>query len=296
MILLSFWFLGGDPAPRPGPAGDYCPKSYVCRRAGQPLKIDGLLEEAAWRKAAWTDDFQDIQGADLPAPAYRTRAKMLWDDEYFYVAAELEEPHIWANLTERDSVIFQDNDFEIFIDPDGDTHHYYEFEMNALNTVWDLFLDKPYRDKAKPLFCWDIGGLKTGVHVEGTINDPSDRDRHWTVEAAFPWKVLQECAPGNRRPGHGDQWRINFSRVEWRVEVKAGRYQKVIDPETDKPFPEDNWVWSPQGEINMHMPELWGFVQFSEKEVGSTERDAFIPNREERMKWALRQVYYREKA
>ena len=63
---------------------------------------------------------------------------MLWDDEYFYFAAELIEDQIWATLTERDSVIFYDNDFEIFIDPDGDSHQYYEFEINALNTVWDL--------------------------------------------------------------------------------------------------------------------------------------------------------------
>ena len=33
----------------------------------------------------------------------------------------------------------------------------------------------------------------------------------------------------------------------------------------DPAFPhEDNWVWSPQGEIAMHLPERWGFLQFSE--------------------------------
>jgi hypothetical protein len=72
--------------------------------------------------------------------------KMVWDDEYLYVAAEMEEPDIWATLTERDSVIFHDNDFEVFIDPDGDTHAYYELEVNALATAWDLMLLKPYRD------------------------------------------------------------------------------------------------------------------------------------------------------
>ena len=66
------------------------------------------------------DDFQDIEGDKKPRPRFRTRAKMLWDDQFFYVAAELEEPHVWATLTKHDSVIFHDNDFEIFIDPDGD--------------------------------------------------------------------------------------------------------------------------------------------------------------------------------
>jgi hypothetical protein len=63
----------------------------------------------------------DIQGVDDLRPRFRTRVKMLWDDDYFYVAAELEEPDIWGTLKERDSVIFHDNDFELFIDPDGDT-------------------------------------------------------------------------------------------------------------------------------------------------------------------------------
>ena len=71
---------------------------------------------------------------------------MLWDDDFFYIAAALEEPHVWATLTEHDSVIFQDPDFEVFLDPDGDNHSYYEIEINALGTVWDLRLVKPYRD------------------------------------------------------------------------------------------------------------------------------------------------------
>ena len=80
------------------------------------------------------------RGRREAAPALPTRVKMLWDDTFFYVGAELEEPHVWATLTEHDSVIFHDNDFEVFIDPDGDNHEYYEFEINALSTFWDLFL------------------------------------------------------------------------------------------------------------------------------------------------------------
>ena len=255
------------------------------------MNIDGKLDEPSWHKAQWTDDFIDIEGTEKSKPRFRTRAKMLWDDNYFYVAAELEEPDVWATLTARDSVIFHDNDFEVFIDPDGDTHQYYEFEMNALNTVWDLLLIKPYRDGGPAVNSWDINGLKTAVQVQGTINQPEDKDRGWTVEIAFPWEVLKECANKDTPPKSGNQWRVNFSRVEWKVEVKEGSYQKVINPETGKPFPEDNWVWSPQGLINMHYPELWGFVQFSDKIIGSSN-DAFILHPEENAKWALRQFYY----
>lgn len=278
----------------PTPKIEYHPKHYLCYRTNTPLKIDGKIDETIWQQAEWTDDFVDIEGDLKPKPRIRTRAKMLWDNGYLYFAAELEEPDIWATLTERDAVIFYDNDFEIFIDPDGDTHEYFEFEMNAFNTVWDLLLIKPYRDGGPAVNAWDIQGLKTGVFVNGTINQPGDKDRSWTVEIAMPWKVLKECAHKDAPPKNDDQWRVNFSRVEWQLEMKNGKYQKVINPATGKPYPEDNWVWSPQGLINMHYPEMWGFVQFSDQ-IAGTGAAAFQFNSDENARWALRQIYYQEK-
>lgn len=232
------------------------PETYDCPRSPRPIRMDGRLDDAAWKAALWTGDFVDIEGSSKPRPRFRTRAKMLWDDDYFYVAAELEEPHVWATLTKHDSVIFHDNDFEVFIDPNGDTLEYYEFEINALNTGWDLFLDKPYRHGGKARNEWEIPGLKTAVHIVGTLNDPSDVDRGWTVELAFPWKALAGFAHKPAPPRPGDEWRVNFSRVQWRHEIVEARYRKV--PKTK----EDNWVWSPQGVVNMHVPEMWGRVRF----------------------------------
>lgn len=232
------------------------PKRYNCPRARTPIHIDGHLDDPAWGAAAWTDWFVDIQGVGQPAPRFRTRVKMLWDDQYFYVAAELEEPHVWATLTEHDSVIFRDNDFEVFLNPSGDGRNYFEFEINALNTGWDLFLPKPYREGGKADNSWDIPGLLTAVWVDGTLNDPRDRDLGWSVEIAFPWSAFALRAPVNR-PSPGDQWRVNFSRVEWRTNVVDGKYAK---PAGEK---EDNWVWSPQGMINMHVPDRWGYVRFA---------------------------------
>ncbi|WMT39463.1 carbohydrate-binding family 9-like protein [Paenibacillus sp. D2_2] len=279
--------LSGVPEPRI----EYAPKHYICQRAEGPLALDGRLDKPFWRKAEWTEDFVDIEGELRPRPAKQTRVKMLWDDEYFYFGAELIEDQIWATLTERDSVIFYDNDFEIFIDPDGDTHQYYEFEINALNTVWDLLLVKPYRDGGPPVNGWDISGLKTAVHIDGELNRPEADNRKWSVEVAIPWKILKECAPETRSPVAGEFWRVNFSRVEWRTEVKDGEYSKVINPDTGKPFPEDNWVWSPMGIINMHYPELWGYVVFAD--ASSTE--SFVLPQDERIKWELRKLYYRQR-
>ena len=125
-------------------------------------------------------------------PTWPTHVKMLWDDEYFYVAAELEEPHVWATLLKHDSVIFHDNDFEVFLNPSGDGRNYFEFEINALGTYWDLFLPKPYRDGGKADNGWEIPGLKSAVKVNGTLNDSTDVDQSWSVELAFPWAVLKE--------------------------------------------------------------------------------------------------------
>lgn len=239
------------------------PAHYVCYRATDELTMDGNLNEPGWNAVEWTEAFVDIVGDKQPLPHHETRVKMLWDDEYLYIAARLEEPHLWATLTERESVIFYDNDFEVFIDPDGDTHNYYEFEINALGTEWDLLLTKPYRFGGIPITSWDIAGLKCGIHLQGTLNDASDMDTCWTIEMAFPWLSLQETYSKETTPSPGDQWKINFSRVHWRLDVVDGKYTKTINPETGRPFPEYNWVWSPQHAINMHKPEYWGILQFS---------------------------------
>ena len=231
------------------------PLRYDCRRASAPVRIDGKLDDPAWQAAPWTADFVDIEGDAKPRPRFRTRAKMLWDDQYFYIAAELEEPHVWATLTKHDAVIFHDDDFEVFLNPSGDTLNYFEFEMNALNTGWDLFLPKPYKKQGKADNSWEIPGLRTAVQVQGTLNNPRDQDRGWTLEIAFPWTAFASKAPVNR-PKPGESWRVNFSRVEWRVEIRDGRYVKLPG------LKEDNWVWSPQGLIDMHVPEMWGYVRF----------------------------------
>ena len=267
-ILLTALALGLAEPPSPSRAEFPVPKdtglfrTYACPPATKAPVIDGLLDDDAWTNAEWTLDFLDIQGLDLPAPRLRTRAKMLWDQDYFYVAAQLGEPHVWATFTDRDAVIYHENDFEVFIDPDGDNHLYYELEINALGTEWDLLLIKPYRDGGPAVNAWDIQGLRTGIDIQGTRNDPSDLDSGWSVEIAFPWPVLAQCAGRPAPPAAGDIWRLNFSRVQWRTEIQDGRYVKLTDPATGKWLPEDNWVWSPQGLIAMHYPEQWGEVLF----------------------------------
>ena len=241
------------------------PREYQCTRAREPPEIDGKLDDRAWQPAKWTQDFVDIEGPVRPNPRQATRAKMVWDSKGLYIAAEIQETHLVGTLTEHDCVIFQDNDFEVFIDPDGDHHHYLELELNALNTTWDLYLPRPYKDAGSAENQWEFSGMKTAVHLDGTLNDPSDQDRGWTVEIFLPWSSLQKHSTRSFPPKLGDFIRMNFSRVEWQWEVVDGKYQKV------KNTKEDNWVWSPQGIVDMHRPERWGYVVFVESNLPRVE-------------------------
>lgn len=265
VVVQAYSEQGPMPREVPNPHAYPAPLGYVCYPATTPIVLDGKLDDAAWKDIPWSEEFRDIEGTRKPIPRHRTRMKMTWTKEGLYIGAMLDEPHVWGTLTDHDCVIFQDNDFEVFIDPDGDGHVYGELELNALNTTWDLLLTKPYKDGGLAVNGWEVVGLKTAVHVDGTINDARDTDRGWSVEIFWPWQGLRELSHARHLafpPHDGDQWRINFSRVEWDITIEEGKYRKV--PKR----PEHNWVWSPQGVIDMHRPERWGVLQFSTQRVG----------------------------
>ncbi|MDF1702965.1 MAG: transglutaminase domain-containing protein, partial [Planctomycetota bacterium] len=260
------------------------PRRYTAPRIERPLEISGRMDDPQWRDVPWTARFLDIEGHRKPTPRFETRAKMCWDDTYFYVGAYLEDPHVVATLTEKNAIIFNDPDFEIFIDPDGDNHDYYEFEINALGTIWELNLERPYRDDGPIHRGHNLDGVISAVHVDGTINDPSDLDRGWSVEVAIPWASLAPFARGMACPPEdGNTWRVNFSRVHWLFDILADGYRKV----PREAHPEDNWVWSPQDAIDMHRPEKFGYVMFSAEapgpELPACPRDPTGPARERLM-------------
>ena len=295
LLAASIAVTGTLAAQRPSRDGwsrmrSITPKGYVCYQASTPMLIDGKGDEEAWQLAPWTDDFVDIVGRRKPKPRFRTRAKMLWDDQFFYVLADMEEPHVWATLTQKNSAMYNDNDFEVFIDPDGDNHNYYEFEMNAFNTIWELTLPKPYMDGGRPRQGTNLDGLQSAVHVRGTVNDPTDTDSGWSVEIAFPWDGLKGYAGTTScPPSAGHQWRIGYSRVNWLVDIIDRKYRKV----PRRAHREDNWVWSPQGVVNMHRPERWGYVQFEDK---PGEQVSFKPDPTLRARELLMSCYHAQRS
>jgi len=261
------------------------PRTYIAQNTNEDIYIDGIMDEPSWNKAVWSTKFVDIEGQKKPT--YDTQFKMLWDDKYIYFFAEIKEPHVWATLKKRDTIIFYNNDFEIFLDPGGDTHNYYEFEINAFNTIWDLYLSKPYRNKGHILDGWDFKGIKSAVHINGTLNDASDIDVGWNVEIAIPWSFTTDPG-GTTHVPENEFWRVNFSRVNWDFDLENGRYYRKKDASGNF-LPEYNWVWSPQGVINMHEPEHWGYVYFA-KESSNIPSEFSIPE-DEHIKWYLYELY-----
>ena len=266
------------------------PKTYVANKTLETIVIDGKSNEISWKKAKWSINFIDIESAKTPK--YQTNVKILWDETYFYILAQIEEPHVWGDIEQHDAIVFHNNDFEVFVDPDGDTHNYYELEINALNTAWDLFITKPYRELKSPVLNdWNITGLKSAVSVNGTLNDASDVDKGWTLEMAIPWAAYKTSYFHKNVPVD-DFWRINFSRVNWQHDITNGKYSRKKD-KNGKYVHEYNWVWSPQGVINMHEPEKWGYVYFSSNEVGNDT--TFTIPQDEKIKWELYKLYRTQK-
>lgn len=253
---------------------------YTCHRvpAGQPLD---------WARATRTPRFADMVTG---APGWwDTRAAMLWDDENLYVAFDVEEPFLEAHQTERDSLVFLENDVELFVDG-GDC--YYEFEINARGTIYEVFFiwqdawngnprfDHPEfditrrkalsfggdYDRAGATFWrgthprglrwafldWDFPGLRSAVSLDGTLNDHSDIDRGWRAEIVLPWAGMKHLAGSRPLPPHdGDLWRFFL-----------GRFQKLTAGGREiQPHPA--WCATPHGVYDTHLPERWTQVRFS---------------------------------
>ena len=257
---------------------------YTCFRTPEPMLIDGRLDEPVWDRAPWSSPFVDIVSGE--AAWFDTRVALLWDDDNLYFGFRAEETDVWGTLTERDSKIYEENDLEIFI---AGRDAYYEFEINALNTVYEVFWiwkdvhrpGGPYwgrrefdtavertmvldgvgghvhrRGERWGFLNWDLSGLRHAVHVEGSLNRRDVVDRGWSAEIAVPWRSLELIADGRALPPReGDLWRIDCSRFE-----KIGRDKEVLDPCV-------GWTWNRHGHYDSHIPEVFPKITFSTKTV-----------------------------
>lgn len=261
------------------------PSQYTVLKTTEKMTIDGMDNEKAWEKAPWTPAFTDISTGEEINSKNEAKCKMLWDNDFLYVYAYFNEPNLWASITKHDASVFQDNAFEMFISPGGGTYNYFEFQINAGGTVWDLFLPRPYRNGGAGLTSWDIKGLQKAVHLDGTLNNPSDKDKGWSMELAVPFSSVH--MNGSRRPASGTIWRMNFSRVQWQLDTLNGEYFRQKN-NAGKLLAEHYSVWSPQGIINLHYPERFGYVLFSD----TLSTESFLSPHDEELKLLVWKYYY----
>jgi hypothetical protein len=264
---------------------------YTCHRTRSPGSLDGRANDEAWQKAPRSPRFVDMVTGE---PGYfDTRAAALWDDENLYISFWVEEPFPEAHMTERDGIVFAENDVEILIDG-GDC--YYEFELNAANTVYEVFFvwqdayrrggrfDVPefdllerkalsfggdYDRQAASFWVgthprglrwafreWDLAGLRTAVHVDGVLNDRFFVSKGWSAQVTLPWKSIGPLANGRSLPPkNGDVWRIFFGRFE-KMSVGGSEVQ-----------PHPAWCWNKHGVMDTHLPECFTYVHFSDEAV-----------------------------
>lgn len=174
--------------------------------AGETITTDGKGDEPAWARATSTPAFVPPSGKGGDAPA--TRARFLWDDTNLYVLVESEDTDVWSDFTQRDSNTWEQEVVEVFIDPDGDRKDYLELQVTPANVVFDAKF-AAYRKDLETARQWNMSGLKTGAHVDGTLNARDDQDKGWSAELAIPFA---EVPPLVAAPRHGDTWRINLFR------------------------------------------------------------------------------------
>ncbi len=261
------------PSGRPLP---FKTRQYVVYKAVDAITIDGRLDETSWENAEWTNTFDHILSVrGYARPFLATRAKILWDDEKLYFAADMEEPNLIGYIAQHDTVVCYDNDFEIFIDVDDDAQDYIELEFNTLGTIFDIFYPKEFHRGGLPHGWpqgfygtrnspdWDLEGMRIAARVDGSLNYPLDRDRGWTLEVSIPWESLQKTSrTGEKLNREGSCFRVGMSRVEY-----PWPKEWPIKDWNDKGSGSWDWTWTPNLAYDMHVPEAWGRVILSERNV-----------------------------
>ena len=192
---------------------------YDCHRASGPIEIDGSLDDTVWQRA-------DVISFVLPTtgkePLSKTEVKMLWDDSYLYVAYLAYDKDIWSIYKDRDSTTCQEDCLECFIQPDPREKSYYNFEINALGTIYDAYnIGRTSGGYDHHRWAaWNCKGLRVGIFIDGTLNDPSDIDNYWQMELAIPFAELPSL--NGNGPKVGDIWKFLLARYDFSVYLPDG--------------------------------------------------------------------------
>jgi hypothetical protein len=200
VLLASCVCAQTDERPVSGPV-----PSYEVRRATSKVVVDGRLDEAAWQGAVPMTllfPWDEQTGAKQ-----KTTVRLLWDDDFLYVAYECEDTDIVAHHDQHDDPTYEDDAVELLINPDPTHTTYIGLEMNARAVLYDyLFIFPQVLLKA-----FDLKGVQLASHLDGTLNVTSDTDKGWVLEVAIPLSNFSELS-GGHQVAAGTVWTANVNR------------------------------------------------------------------------------------
>ncbi len=218
----------------------------VAARSRSQIKIDGEFNESFWSNASRDDRFWQIKGDDLSP--IRTTVMTAMDDKYLYIGFDVEDEDIVAHYKNDGDPLWEKDDVvEIFIDPRGEGKIYYEIQVSAGGVKFDTKFNGRRKNRDDS---WD-SKIKYAVKVDGTLNDPSDKDKGWRAEIAIPWESIED-AP-SIPPKDGEVWKVFFYRIN-RHSNKKSTYS-------------DFSAWTPPYSNDFHNLKYMGELHFVYEEI-----------------------------
>ncbi len=220
---------------------------------GVSINIDGTLDEAAWAKAARTGAFVSPSTGDpSKVSPVQGSARLMYDESHFYVAFEVRDRDLRGGFEEgaHDAHLWTRDTIEIMIDPDGDGDNkdYYEIQISPQNLVFDARFDGYNIPRGGPdgpfgHEQWSAHA-QSAVVLDGTLDDATDIDGGYVVEARIPFRAFGRAKRSPPLPG--DRWRANFYAMQNNGGV----------------------AWSPLlGEGNFHRASRFGKLLWSERSI-----------------------------
>lgn len=184
-------------------------REATCRWVEKPPVIDGRLDDDAWSRAVVIDRFSAFWNkADT---GKGTRARLVWDKDALYFSATMTDAELRSFGTKRNDLLWNGDVFELFFKPDADKPAYYEFQVNPKSAILELAFPKRGYD-FKTLAAAPPMGMQAVAVVDGTLDQPGDQDKGWSVEGKIPWTAF---TPTGGRPAAGAVWLFTLCRYDY---------------------------------------------------------------------------------
>lgn len=160
------------------PAPEIPKRVYETRRTGEPPRVDGRLDDAAWDLVEWSTDFVQYEPAEGEPPTRQTAFKMVYDDEavYFAFRAYDDPQQVRSLLARRDR--FPGDWVEVNIDSYFDRRTAFSFTLSLSGTRGDEFISNDGNN-------WDSNWdpvWEGATHLD---------DDGWTGETRIPLSQLR---------------------------------------------------------------------------------------------------------